>query len=110
MRDQVQQTIDNKDAHVKKTKGLPRTIFQSLLESNLPPDDKTLERLRQEGQTIVGAGSDTVSNTLTVTTFHIVDNPENMMKLVEELGKALPDPNEPVKLSVVEKLPYLVSI
>jgi cytochrome P450 len=80
------------------------------LDSNLPPEDKTVERLRQEGQLILGAGSDTVSNTLATTTFHLVDNAEKMLKLVEELEKAMPDPNEPAKLSLVEQLPYLVSI
>jgi len=80
------------------------------LGSNLPPEDKTVERLRQEGQLILGAGSDTVSNTLTATTFYLVDSPEKMLKLVEELEKAMPDPSEPAKLSLVEQLPYLVSI
>ena len=69
-----------------------------------------MERLRQEGQLILGAGSDTVANALTATTFHLVDNPEKMLKLVEELEKAIPDPNEPAKLTLVEQLPYLVSV
>ena len=110
LRRQVQQTIDERDAKIKNADDLPRTIFQSLLESNLPPEDKTVERLRHEGQLILGAGSDTVSNTLTATTFHLVDNPEKMFKLVKELEKAMPDPNEPAKLTHVEKLPYLVSV
>lgn len=109
MRRQVQQAIDENATAVVKDDGLPRTIFYSLLNSDLPASDKTVERLRQEGQLVVGAGSDTVANTLAVTTFHILDNPEKLAKLVEELEKAMPDPNEPAKISVVEQLPYLVS-
>jgi cytochrome P450 len=109
LRRQVQQAIDENASAVEKDDGLPRTIFHSLLNSDLPASDKTVERLRQEGQLVVGAGSDTVANTLAVTTFHILDNPEKLAKLVEELEKAIPDPNEPAKLSVVEQLPYLVS-
>ncbi|TVY90608.1 Cyrochrome P450 monooxygenase, partial [Lachnellula willkommii] len=110
LRRQVQQTIDDQNAQIKNTDGLPRTIFQSLLDSNLPPEDKTVERLRQEGQLLLGAGSDTVANTLSITTFHLVDNPEKMLKLARELEKAMPDPNEPAELTLVEQLPYLTPV
>lgn len=66
--------------------------------------------MRQEGQLLLGAGSDTVANTLSVTTFHLADNPEKMLKLARELEKAMPDPNEPARLTLVEQLPYLVSL
>lgn len=36
--------------------GPQRTIFHDLLESDLPPEEKSLERLWQEGQVVVGAG------------------------------------------------------
>lgn len=56
----------------------------------------------------MGAGSDTVANTLAMTTFHLLDNPDKLAKLVEELERAMPDPEKPARLTVVEKLPYLV--
>lgn len=37
-----------------------KTIFHALLAGNLPPEDKTALRLSQEGQLIVGAGTETV--------------------------------------------------
>ncbi|TVY37544.1 Cyrochrome P450 monooxygenase [Lachnellula subtilissima] len=110
LRRQVQRSIDEQNAKVKNTDGLSRNIFQSLLESDLPPQDKTVERLRQEGQLLLGAGSDTVANTLSITTFHLVDNPEKMSKLVRELEKAMPDPNEPARLTIVEQVPYLSAV
>jgi len=110
LRRQVQRSIDEQNAKIKNTDGLPRNIFQSLLESDLPPEDKTVERLRQEAQLLLGAGSDTVANSLSITTFHLVDNPEKMSKLASELEKAMPDPNESARLTIVEQLPYLVSL
>jgi cytochrome P450 len=89
---------------------LPRTIFQTLLTSDLPAEEKSLDRVAQEAQVVIGAGSDTVANALTVTTFHILNNPEVLMKLKQELETAMPDRSAPTKLSVVERLSYLVSI
>ncbi|TVY80571.1 Cyrochrome P450 monooxygenase [Lachnellula suecica] len=87
-----------------------KNIFQSLLDSSLPAEEKTVERLRQEAQLVVGAGSDTVANVLTVTTFHLLANAEKLAKLVQELEKAMLDPKTPAKLGDVENLPYLSAV
>jgi len=106
----IQDIIDAKDQKVEKKDGeLPRTIFHTLLESNLPEEEKSLERLWQEAQLVIGAGTDTVANALTVTTFHVLNNPETLAKLRKELEEAIPDREGPVNLLVVEQLPYLVS-
>jgi cytochrome P450 len=89
--------------------GMDRTIIHALLESDLPPEEKKHSRIWQEAQVVIGAGADTTANTLTVTHFHILDNPDVLKKLQAELEAALPDKFAPVKLSVVDKLPYLVS-
>ena len=103
--------IDNHDRkdNIRQEGELPRTIFQTLLESDLPPQEKTLERLTQEAQVIIGAGSDTVANALTVATFHILDNPNVLKSLKKELENAMPDSKKEASLLVVENLPYLVS-
>lgn len=89
--------------------GMDRTIIHELLESNLPPEEKTHARLWQELQVIIGAGADTTANTLAVVHFHILNSPEVRKKLRAELEAALPDKSAPAKLNEVEKLPYLVS-
>jgi cytochrome P450 len=88
--------------------GLDKTIFHALLESDLPPQEKLHSRLWQEGQVVIGAGADTVSITLTIIHFHLLDNVDVLEKLRKELEDAMPDRFEPAKLGVVEKLPYLV--
>jgi cytochrome P450 len=89
--------------------GVDKTIFHTLLESDLPPEEKLQSRIWQEGQVVIGAGADTTANTLTVTHFHILDNPEVLEKLRAELEVAMPDQFAPAKLAVVERLPYLVN-
>lgn len=105
----IQEIIDTQDKLEENEHGLPRTIFHSLLQSNVPKEEKSLKRLVEEGQLVVGAGADTTAHALTTTTFHLLDNPEKLAKLQKELREAIPDPSQPAKLSVVENLPYLVS-
>ncbi|CAG8974551.1 hypothetical protein HYALB_00005824 [Hymenoscyphus albidus] len=106
----IQEIIDTQDKLEENEHGLPRTIFHSLLQSNVPEEEKSLQRLVEEGQLVVGAGADTTAHALTQTTFHVLDNPEVLVKLQQELQKAMPDPSEPVILSIVENLPYLSAI
>lgn len=84
------------------------TIFHELLNSDLSPQEKSLERLWQEGQVVVGAGADTTANALSITTFHLLDNLEKMQKLKSELETVMPDPFSHAKLQELEQLPYLV--
>ena len=58
---------------------------------------------------MIGAGADTTANPLTITHFHILNNPEVHKQLQAELEEALPNKYAPVELRVVEQLPYLVS-
>ncbi|CAN9170111.1 unnamed protein product [Alternaria alternata] len=86
------------------------TIFHDLLDSDLPPNEKNLERLSQESQVIVGAGIDTVGNTLNAILFHLLDNPSTYIKLKAEIVSAMPDPYERQALVELEKLPYLTAV
>ena len=89
--------------------GLDKTVIHTLLESDLPPEEKSFTRLWQEAQVIIGAGGKTSAHALTTTQFHILNNPEVHKKLFAELKEALPSAGALVDLGVVEYLPYLVS-
>jgi cytochrome P450 len=84
-------------------------VFQELLDSNLPPKDKNLGRLRDEGLVLVAAGQDTVRTTLETGTFHLLREPRVMQKLREELLTVYPDPGDPPSLPILEQLPYLTA-
>jgi cytochrome P450 len=62
-----------------------------MLHSDLPPHEKTPERLFQEAQVIVGGGILTTSWALTIAGFHIADKPHVFQKLRAELLQAIPD-------------------
>lgn len=83
------------------------TVFHELLEADLPPSEKSIDRLVQEGQVIVSAGTETTAWTLSVTTFFLLANPNALRKLREELEVAFPDPSQVPALASLEQLPYL---
>lgn len=96
-----------KNKEGKKTKG---TVFQALLDSDLPPEEKSADRLQDEGQTIVGAGSETTAKSLAVITFYLCEDKKKLERLREELRTVMPTPTSSVSLTTLEQLPYMVSV
>ncbi|KAI1818677.1 putative cytochrome P450 [Poronia punctata] len=86
---------------------LHATIFHELLESDLPENEKTLSRLWQEGQIIIGAGTETTAWTLSVILFYILRDRTVYKNLMTELEAAIPDPTSHPSCNELEKLPYL---
>ncbi|CAL8584303.1 hypothetical protein XPA_009907 [Xanthoria parietina] len=86
-------------------------MFETLLDSDLPPYDKSVGRLVQDAQTMVGAGSATTSFSLALGTYYILTDPSVLDKLMEELETAMPSATyEPLSLVELEKLEYLEAI
>lgn len=93
------------------TKTSPQlTIFHELITGNLPPSEKTVERLVDEGQTMIAAGQETSSFFLKTVTYHILANPSIHSKLKAELKSAIPDPVQIPPLHRLENLPYLHAV
>ncbi|KAI1812199.1 putative cytochrome P450 [Poronia punctata] len=88
---QVQKQVHMR-REMKKEEGLPASVFHELFESDLPKEERTVERLRQEGELILGAGIETTGWTLSVLFYHVLNNPEIGQRLTEELETAIPDP------------------
>ncbi|KFA69829.1 hypothetical protein S40285_02466 [Stachybotrys chlorohalonatus IBT 40285] len=87
------------------------TIFHELLSSRLlPPEEKTPERLGQEGQILVQGGTLTTSWTLSLATFHLLNKPSTLRKLRDELFAAFPAPEDAMPLAKLEGLPYLRAV
>jgi cytochrome P450 len=51
-----------------------------------------------------------VRATLEIGTFHLLQQPQIMQKLREELLTVYPDPGDPPSLPVLEQLPYLTAV
>ncbi|THC99244.1 hypothetical protein EYZ11_001243 [Aspergillus tanneri] len=86
-----------------------KTVFNALLESDLPCEEVTLTRLQHEAITVIGAGFETTKYALSVASFHIVNTPSIYRRLRQELEAAIPDPHNIPPLSELERLPYLTA-
>lgn len=90
--------------------GSSATIFEDILESKLPPNELWLQRFVEESTSVNGAGQETVMWTLTVATFHILNDPHIQNCLRAELADAMPDPTILLPWDQLEKLPYLAAV
>ena len=86
------------------------TIFYELLRSDLPAQEKSFERLWQEGQAVVGAGTETTAHSLTVIIFLLLTHPGPLARVMEELLQVMPTPYTPINLQRLENLPYLTAV
>lgn len=80
-----------------------------MFHADVPDDEKTVDRLTEEGILFVVAGNETTGNALSIMTFHILSNPTVLQKLKKELIEFMPDPKVVPTWQALEKLPYLVS-
>ncbi|KAF2183530.1 cytochrome P450 [Zopfia rhizophila CBS 207.26] len=89
-----------------KTNDAHKTIFQEILSSKLPPEDKSHRRLADEAQIVVGGGVETTAFALNIAAFHIINTPRIYERLHAELVNALPNRAD-LELTELEKLSYL---
>lgn len=108
VRRQVAETQAGADGIADKTSTHP-TIFQEIMRSNLPAQEKSFARLAQDGQVTVVAGTLTTAWTLAVAVVHLLQAPEILRKLRVELKNAIPDASVTEPLPVMEQLPYLTA-
>ena len=85
------------------------TIFNEILQSDLPLAEKSLHRLRDEAQTVIGAGVTTTVWALCNACYYILADQRVHDTLRAELFAAIPDLSSPDALSFqrLEALPYL---
>lgn len=84
------------------------SVYDSVLDSKvLPPEEKGLRRLQEEGALLVLAGTDSPAKSLSVIFYHLLANPEIMKKVRTELEN-LSNPNP--AWTELEKLPYLSAV
>jgi cytochrome P450 len=82
-----------------------------LLESPiLPPEDKTVDRLWQEAQLLLAAGTVTTATAISSALVYLLLDPDRLQVLLGELEIAMPDISKPTREADLERLPYLVSI
>ncbi|KAI1391889.1 cytochrome P450 [Hypoxylon trugodes] len=68
--------------------GTPHDMVQTLMASNLPPQEKTFPRLFSESRSVIMAGTETTATTLVCITNHLLSDPAKLDKLRHELSAA----------------------
>ncbi|KAK0665693.1 putative cytochrome P450 E-class, group I [Cercophora samala] len=91
----------------------PRTIVHEIYDSNLPPEDKTVERVFSDVVSVTGAGFETTASLLRLVIYHVFSHPEILTRLRAELVEAATrsssSPDGSIPLQTLEQLPYLTA-
>lgn len=94
-----------------KDKTSHTTIFHEILdEPSLPPEEKSVMRMKAEASSFVGAGTLTVAHMLSLTCFFVLKEPAIYKRLMAELREAMPDPESSIGHQKLESLPYLNAV
>lgn len=106
MRTLIREARKNKESGNNKLEG---TIFDGILSSNLPPQELSMERLKDEAVSLIGAGIASVEWTCTIACFYIANEPRIKLRLQQELKSHIADPQLLPSLAELEKLPFLMA-
>ncbi|KAL8789277.1 MAG: hypothetical protein Q9213_001200 [Squamulea squamosa] len=85
-------------------------VFEYIRASALPPSEKGVHRLAQEGFTVVVAGGETSARILAFGIFYIMSHLHVLRRLQIELDTAIPDASEIPPVRVLEDLTYLAAV
>ncbi|KAI9044814.1 putative cytochrome P450 oxygenase [Aspergillus affinis] len=85
-------------------------IFERLTDPSVPAEERTLPRLQDEGMTLLAAGTETTSRTITVAAYHLYREKGMVQRLRSELKTVLPTITSQATWTDLEKLPYLTGV
>lgn len=83
-------------------------MVTALRNPDLPPQERTLERMLDEMFSVNTAGTETTARTISVIMFHLLNNKSTLQKLREELSGLAQEIKRPYTHADLERLPYLV--
>lgn len=85
------------------------TLFDAILDSSLPPHEKSISRLANEAFVVAVAGGETTARTLTFVIYYIHTNPRVLERLLAEITTVMPKSSDVPSIKTLQELPYLVS-
>ncbi|GAB1217096.1 hypothetical protein ATERTT37_006319 [Aspergillus terreus] len=86
------------------------SIFTSLCHQEVPPEERTLERLRDESLVLLIAGAEATARALAVFAYYMATGSINVQKLRQELRQVMPTCTSQASWAELEHLPYLVGL
>ncbi|KAI1129410.1 cytochrome P450 [Nemania abortiva] len=87
----------------------PRTMIHEIVDSNLPPSEKTFDRIFEDVATVTAAAYETTANALRLILYHIYSNEKILHTLRAEIASLPTDPTA-ITLKELERLPYLTAV
>lgn len=108
LKDIVQKQVKGEEDTLKSSEH--PTIFYELLQSDIPPQEKSLRRMVDEAESVIGGGLMTMSWALTIASHHIITNPPILHNLRLELDATLPPPLFRGRLAEARKAPLFDSL
>lgn len=95
----------------KENQPRPKTIFHGIMQADLPPAEKTADRLADEAFVLLVAGAETTARTLCVILCHLLSSPSVLARLRAELDPVMRQhlPQLPPS-RVLEELPLLRAV
>lgn len=108
IKSQIELINQNRDSNKYKDAS-HQTIFHEILNSDLPPTEKSPSRLWQDAQVTVIAGTLTTASALSYTLFSLLSQPSLLRRLRSELETAIPNPKRIPQLATLEQLPFLTA-
>lgn len=89
---QLKEILAGKNSEAKEASN--PTLSHDILSSGLPREELNIQRLTEKAAIVNGAGQETVTWTLSVIAFHILDKPDIQARPTAELVEAMPDPRQ----------------
>lgn len=86
------------------------SMIQAFLDADVPNSEKTLDRISAEAQNAYAAGTFTTTHVLNTATFHILDKPAILSRLLQEIQDRIPDVDSPPSMQQLESMDYLMAI
>ncbi|KAK0611290.1 cytochrome P450 CYP682H1 [Immersiella caudata] len=82
-------------------------LVRQILNSNLPPHEKTLAFITRESCAVALAGTESTGSVLSVTVYHLLSHPERTARLRAEVKVAYEKYGQPPTFQELRELPYL---
>jgi cytochrome P450 len=89
---------------------IQNTMVYAIVQSDLPPAEKSFDRVFEEVATVTGAGYETTANVLRLILYHVYSNKEILQHLREELASISNVTSSFNELKTLEQQPYLTAI
>ncbi|KAH8706430.1 cytochrome P450 monooxygenase [Ilyonectria robusta] len=91
----------------EKGEQVDSVMLSTLIDSHVPPAERSVSRLVDEGTAILLAGTETTARALSIAMFYLLDQKECLTKLRQELIALPAHEINWFPLSLLEPLPYL---